>query len=71
MVFEDFLLFSAGLENHTKMRVGGGCDRLLPSSARGAHSQLDTSHRSEETVRFDEVSKTRHLVGDSSVADVL
>lgn len=66
-----FLLFFAGLENCTKMRVGGGCDRLLSSSTRGSHSLLDTSHRSEETVRFDEVSKTRHLVGESFVANVL
>lgn len=64
-------MFFAGLENYTKMRVGGGCDRLLPSSTRGSHSLLDTSHRSEETVRFDEVSKMRHLVGESFVANVL
>lgn len=66
-----FLLFFAGRDIYTKMRVGRGCDRLLPSSARGAHSLLDSSHRSEETVRFEEVSRTRHLVGESFVANVL
>lgn len=66
-----FLLFFAGREIYTKMRVGRGCDRLLPSSAWGAHSLLDSPHRSEETVRFDEVSKTRYLVGESFVANVL
>lgn len=71
MLISAFLFFFTGLVIYIKMSGSQICDRLPPSSARGAHSPLGSSHRSEEKVRFYEVSKMRFKVRDSAVANVL
>ncbi|KAI9533199.1 hypothetical protein NQZ68_025593 [Dissostichus eleginoides] len=44
-----------GLVIYIKMRGSQTCDRLSPSSTRGAHSPPGSSHRLEETVRYNEL----------------
>lgn len=56
------LFFFTGLVIYNKMSGTQICDRSSPSSARGPHSPLRSSHWSEEKVRFYEVSKMRFKV---------